>query len=323
MGKNLKIGVVFGGPSSEHEISIMTGRHVLQTLLENGYDAHQIYITTTGNWLLNNSSRAYDPAELCVQHDLMFNAMHGEFGEDGQLQQIFEHCNVPYTGSTVVASALAMNKVISREIFKNVGLVVPRAAAFSYDTFDIRSAIPEVMMVSAPPWLVKPASRGSSIGISLVQTYDKLLGAFEYAFSFDHNVLVEEYINGREVTCGVLDNFEGEKHYALHPLEIIPPPGRFFDSEVRYTGLAKQIPVSFFGEMLRKIKDTARTSHTALGCRQYSRTDMIVKGTKVYVLETNTLPGLTKESLLPRAAEISRVEFPKLLDHIIDQAIIS
>jgi D-alanine-D-alanine ligase len=323
MGKNLKIGVVMGGPSSEHEVSITSGRNVLRALREQSYAVNQIYVTPTGNWLLNNQGQAYDPIQLCGHHDVIFNAIHGEFGEDGHLQQIFDHSGVRYTGAGSAAASLAMNKIISRDVFKNSGLLVPRGVAFSKEGFNLHKAVPEVIALSSPPWIVKPASRGSSVGITVVPTYADLPEAFEYAFEFDDNVLAEEYVWGREVACAVLENFDGQKHFAMHPIEIIPPEGRIFDYETRYNGATKLLPVSFFGEMLKKIQDTARTAHKALGLRHYSQTDMIVNGTKVYVLETDAIPTLTDTSPFPVAARVSRIEFPQLVEHVIDQAVIS
>jgi len=322
MPRNLKIAVVMGGPSSEHDISILTGRNVLAALREFGHDARQVYVTPSGNWLLDNASEAHDPIDICSRHDVMFNAMHGEFGEDGQVQQIFEYCNVPYTGSGVAASVLAINKIISKDIFKNAGLLVPRAVAFRKSEFNPQESLHEVVRMSHAPWVVKPASRGSSVGVSIARTYPALYDAVEQAFSYDDSILVEEFITGREVTCGVLENFNNEKHHALHPLEIIPPEGRFFDYEVKYNGATQEVPAPFFGEMLRKIKDTAITAHTAVGCRHYSRTDMIISGTKVYTLEINTLPGLTKESLFPKAASLAKLDFPQLLDHLVNLALV-
>lgn len=321
MPKNLKIGVVMGGPSSEHDISILTGRKVLQALKESGHDAHQVYVTHTGEWLYDNTQVSHDPADICAWHDVMFNAMHGEYGEDGRVQQIFEHCKVPYTGSGVMASAIAINKVLSRKRFQEAGLLVARGIHMRTDEFDPETHLPLVVQMAPPPWVIKPASRGSSVGVSIVKNYNDLDDALARAFAYDHMALVEEFVPGREVTCGVLEDYAGERHHALHPIEIIPPEGRFFDYEVKYNGETREIPAPFFGGMLSKIKHTAVAAHQALGCRHYSRTDMIVQGTKVYVLETNTLPGLTSESLLPKAAAMSRLNFPGLLNHIIGLAI--
>ncbi len=318
MDRKLKIGVVMGGPSSEHDISLLTGRNVLKGLVEAGHDAHPVYIAENGNWFLGaKRGTAYDPVDVCGKFDVMFNATHGEYGEDGRLQQIFENCRIPFTGSGVAASALAMNKIISREIFMRTGLCVPQAIPIRADEFDPQKHMPQIHWMSAAPWVVKPASRGSSVGVSIAQTFPKLEEVIGYAFSFDKNILVEEYIQGREVTCGVLEDFGGERHYALHPVEITPPEGRFFDSQVKYDGSTQEVPAPFFGEMLRQIRSAATVAHTALGCRHYSRTDMIVKGTKIYVLEINTLPGLTSESLFPKAASWAKLEFPDLLDHLV------
>jgi D-alanine-D-alanine ligase len=317
----LKIGVVMGGPSSEHDISLMTGKNVAEHLRGLGHAVTQIYITKTGNWLLNNGSSAYDPIDVCNNHDMMFNAMHGEFGEDGQIQQIFDRCNVRYTGSGTTASALSMNKIITKQIFNKAGIITPRSLAFEREDIDIRRAMGMVHNMAAPPWVVKPASRGSSVGVTIAKTTPALVSALDHAFSYDSHILVEEFIKGREITCGVLEEFAGEPVHALHPLEIIPPAGKFFDYDVKYDGSTEEIPAPFFGEMLRNIKAQAVRAHSVLGCRHYSRTDMIIKGTRIYVLETNTLPGLTRESLFPKQAALAKLEFPQLLEHLVRLAI--
>ena len=311
-----------GGPSSEHDISLLTGRNVLKGLVEAGHYAHPVYIAESGNWFLGTRRGvAFDPVDVCGRFDVMFNATHGQYGEDGRLQQVFENCHVPFTGSGVAASALAMNKIISREIFMQAGLHVPRAIPIRADGFDPKKQMQEIHWMSAPPWVVKPASRGSSIGVSIAQTFPQLEEAISHAFSYDKNILVEEYIQGREITSGVLENFGGERHYALHPLEIIPPDGQLSYYQAKYDGSTKEVPAPFYGEMLRQIRSTAVTAHTILGCRHYSHTDMIIRGTKIYDLELNTLPGRTSESLFPRAASWAKLEFPNLLDHLVQLTI--
>ncbi|OGZ46588.1 MAG: hypothetical protein A3J55_02765 [Candidatus Ryanbacteria bacterium RIFCSPHIGHO2_02_FULL_45_17b] len=320
--RSLRVGVVMGGPSSEHDISLLTGRNVLIGLTQTGHNAHPVYIAENGNWFLGSKRGvAFDPIDICSKFDVMFNATHGEYGEDGRLSQVFEHCRVPFTGSGVAASALAMNKIISREIFMQAGLRVPRAVPIRADEFDPKKHMSQIHRMSAPPWVVKPASRGSSVGVSIAQTFQQLEEAIHHAFLYDKQILVEEYIQGKEITCGVLENVNGERHHALHPIEIIPPEGQFFDHQVKYDGSTKEMPAPFYGEMLRQIHSAAVTAHTALGCRHYSRTDMIVKGTKIYVLELNTLPGLTSESLFPKAARWAKLELPDLLDHLIQLAV--
>lgn len=322
MNSSLKIGVVMGGPSSEHDISLMTGKQVLNGLQEVGHDAHPVYIAPNEKWFLGmKRGVAYDPIDVCSRFDVMFNATHGEYGEDGRLQQIFENCHIPFTGSGVAASALSMNKIISREIFARAGLYIPRGIPIRADEFNPKKYIPQIHWMSAPPWVVKPASCGSSIGVSIAGSFPELEQAIEHAFSYDKNILVEEYILGREITCGILEDFEDIKLRALHPVEIIPPEGRFFDYKTKYDGSTKEIPAPFFGEMLRQVHTAAITAHTALGCRHYSRTDMIIKGTKIYVLEINTLPGLTAESLFPKAASWAKLEFPQLCDHLVRLAV--
>ena len=184
------------------------------------------------------------------------------------------------------------------------------------------------------PWVVKPASRGSSVGVSLVNNEKEFQLALEKAFQYDDFVLAEKYIKGREVTSGILENFQGEKYFVLPAVEIIPPSDKFFfDEQCKYDGTTQEIcPGRFNEKMTLIIQETARRAHLALGCRDYSRVDMIVAedgiyphtkdfGVGVYVLEVNTLPGLTDESLFPKAAAVIGLSFDRLLDHLLTLAL--
>jgi len=253
----------------------------------------------------------------------LFNGLHGYFGEDGKIQHIFESLKIPYTGSRVLASALAMNKVLSKEFFSKAGLKIPRAIIVKKEE-PAADAASRIFQSISPSWAVKPASGGSSIGVSIIHDFQKLAGAIENALSLDSAVIVEEFIKGKEVTCGILENFRNEEHYALPVIEIIPPSKKnFFDYESKYDGLTKEICPARVGIALkREIEEMARQAHKTLSCEGYSRTDMIVspKGA-VYLLEVNTLPGLTFESLLPKSASAIGLDFPNLIDHLINLAL--
>lgn len=247
--------------------------------------------------------------------------MHGEYGEDGTVQKILESHNIPHVGSDSLSSRIAMRKNIAKDIFKHAGLnVLPSRVIKNED--DEETIIPLIHKEFGPPFVVKPIGRGSSVGISIVRTLPELRSAVEKARKFDSTVMMERYIKGREATCGVLENFRGEKHYALPVIEIIPPKGRFFDYDCKYDGSTKEIcPGRFSKREITHIKDAAIRAHKALGCRHYSRTDMIVANDTVWVLETNTLPGFTAESLVPKAAKALGLSFPNLLDHLIGLAL--
>lgn len=314
----IRVGVLRGGPSAEHEISLKTGEAVLSGLPKK-YSGKDILLTKTGEWHFN--AKPSYPEKIFQSVDVVFNALHGEFGEDGKVQQLLETFKVPYTGSGVLASSLGMNKILSREAFANAGLNVPQAMAFSKsDGEHIGEFAHRVFKKIGPSWVVKPASSGSSIGVSIVHTFNNLIEAIEKAFGFDSKIIIEEYIKGSEATCGVIDNFRNQKIYSLPPIEIIPPAEQnFFNYEAKYSGEAKEIcPANFDSEIKNKIEEATKISHQALGCRHYSRADFrITPNGKVYILEVNILPGLTAESLLPKALNAVGSSYPEFLDHLI------
>ena len=315
----IRVGVLRGGPSAEHDVSLKTGENILSSL-PNKYLGIDIILDKVGKW--NFGGSPINPDELSERVDIIFNALHGEFGEDGKVQHILETIKVPYTGSGVVASAVAMNKVLSKEFFERAGFRIPQAVVIE-ENEPIEEAAHRVFRAIHPFWVVKPASGGSSIGVSIVKNFHDLIPAIERALNFDSTVLVEEYIPGREVTCGILDGFRNEKYYALPVIEIVPPAERsFFDYKCKYNGSSREIcPANLDPSLKREIEDIGRLAHKVLGCEGYSRADMIVSPKGIYLLEVNTLPGLTKESLVPRAADAVGLDFPQLLEHIIELAL--
>lgn len=317
--EKIRVGVLRGGPSSEHEVSLKTGENVLNFLPEK-YLGIDIVLGKNGQW--NFGGLVINPDELRHRVDIIFNALHGHFGEDGKVQHILDTIKVPYTGSGIVASSVAMNKVLSREFFARTGLKIP-AAVVVKNNEPIEEAARRVFQTIRPFWVVKPATGGSSIGVAIVHDFNDLIFAIKNAFNYSHTVLVEEYISGREVTCGILDNFRNERHYALPVVEIIPPPKRdFFDYECKYDGSSREIcPANLDPSLKREIEDISRLAHKVLGCSGYSRADMIASPKGVYLLEVNTLPGLTSESLVPKAANAVGLDFSHLLEHIIDLAL--
>jgi len=318
----MNIGVVMGGPSSEHDISIMTGLNVMRALAKNSrHSAVPIYITNGNAWLFGDQKEWLSPTEALARVDVVFNALHGEYGEDGTIQQIFDQHRMPYTGSGALASAIAMNKEMAQQILEKEGLLMPKSVVMGPSAADTRMALE----LSSPPWIVKPRSRGSSVGVSKVPYREALPEAFQKAYGVDSHLIVQEFISGREITCSVLEDASG-KPQALAPIEIVPPKDAdFFDYKVKYNGKTQEVcPAEFYGAMLASIQDTALRAHKALGLRHYSRTDMIIKpasatrrAPQIYVLEVNTLPGLTSESLFPKAARHAGMEFPELIEHLV------
>lgn len=298
-----RIGILMGGPSTEREISLKSGKAVYAALKESGIEAVVIDIETDsreGNIRLLKSKKI----------DCAFLALHGRFGEDGSIQQILTDIKMPYTGSGVSASRLAMDKVASREVFQEHGLQVPRCQAVHVNA-DWR-----LNYDFGFPLVVKPATHGSSIGLSIVDKQEYLEEAVNLAFSFDHRVIIEEYIEGREVTVGILEE------RPLPVIEILPKK-RFFDYEAKYqSGMTDYIaPAEIEKKLSRKIQDAAFLAHKLLGCAGCSRVDMILDRYNIpFVLEVNTIPGMTETSLLPKAAKIEGIGFSELCIKLIKLA---
>ncbi len=336
-----------GGPSSEHEVSLSTGQNVIENLDKTKYQPIAVKISKASKWFLDG--KPTNQADALRGQDFVFNALHGTFGEDGKIQAILEHAGVKYTGSGIAGSAIAMDKFHSREIFKLAGLNVPKTLKLKKGENYIARASFFVNKIVKLPVVVKPCSNGSSVGVRIVDDIGQLEKAVTAAFKVDKFVLLEEFIRGRELTCGVLDPvrsslaevqrtrdqvasetsngmdyFEGG---ALPVTEIIPIKNhKFFNYEAKYkTGHSNEITPAPLDEVLtKKAQDIAVRAHQVLGCSGYSRTDMILKqgnGT-IYVLETNTLPGLTNNSLLPKAARAAGLTFPELLDRIISSSLV-
>jgi D-alanine-D-alanine ligase len=306
MGK-LRLALIAGGKSSEREVSLKSGAQVYQALNKDKYDIRR-YDPLTDLERLVRDARELDAALII---------MHGRGGEDGSMQGLLDLLEIPYQGSGVLASALAMNKELSKAVYQLAGLQVPAALSFQRDK---APSPPEIKAKLGLPVVIKPVNEGSSIGISKAPTLEALKTGLAAAFALDNRVLVEEFIPGTEVTGGVLGNATLQ---ALPLVEIIPTDKYdFFDYEAKYLpGASHEIcPARLSPELTQRAQECALTAHQALGCRGYSRTDMIIRDQNIYVLETNTIPGMTATSLFPQGAKAAGIEFPDLLDTLITLA---
>jgi D-alanine-D-alanine ligase len=290
-----RIGVLMGGPSSEREVSLESGRNVLAALQSRGHDAVGVDWTRGGD--LGRLLR-----EAGVQ--VVWNALHGTYGEDGCVQGLCEILGLPYTGSGVLASALAMDKVASKRLFEVAGLLVPRWA---------------VAADLAAPWafglpcVVKPSCEGSSVGVSIVRDPAALPAALAAAAAGRGVVLCEEYIQGREVSVGILED------RPIGTVEIRPKSG-FYDYEAKYlrddTEYVCPAPVA--AEVTARLLAAGEAAHRALGCRSYSRVDFLVDaGGTAWLLEVNTLPGMTSHSLIPKMAAQTGIDYGALCERIL------
>ncbi len=305
--KKLTVALLSGGISSEREVSLKSGRQVYEALDKEKYNILRYDPKTDLSKLVADASRIN--AALII--------LHGPFGEDGTIQGLLDLLNIPYQGSGVLGSAIAMNKLAAKRLYEKAGLTVPPyVAVASQNPWDPTKWIDALGL----PLVVKPANAGSSVGVTIVRDPDRLKTALDAAFVHDATILLEQFIEGTELTGGVLGN---ETLEALPLIEIIPNPNfEFFDYTAKYTAGASQeiCPARISGDLTEKAKSCAVKAHQALFCRGYSRTDMILKGTDIYVLETNTIPGMTATSLLPQAAAKAGITFGALLDRLIDLA---
>jgi D-alanine-D-alanine ligase len=300
-----KVGVLFGGRSAEREVSIMSGTGVLQALQGKGIDAH-----------------AFDPAERSLaelaaeKFDRVFIALHGRYGEDGSLQGALEQLGIPYTGSGVMASAVAMDKITTKKIWLQHGLPTPKYAVLTPDT-----DLAQVAAGLELPLFVKPPHEGSTIGITKVTQAGELETAYGLAAQFDEEVLVEEFVAGRELTVTVLGR--GKTARALPIVEIVAPQGnydyqnKYFTDDTQYYCPAQLDAASTAG-----IQRIAVEAFNAIGCEGWARVDVLLRASdnKPFLLEANTAPGMTGHSLVPMAGRAIGLEYADLCVEILRSA---
>jgi len=301
-----RVGVLMGGSSSEREISLKSGKAVYTALVQAQIDAVAIDIVTED---LDENIALLRSYNL----DCAFITLHGRFGEDGIIQGILERLNLPYTASGVKSSQLAMDKIGSLEIFSQAGLSVPRSQFLERTAYQKEKVFINQLGL---PLVVKPANHGSSIGLSLVENLSQLPEAMELAFKFDQHIIIQEYISGRELTVGILDQT------ALPVIEIIPH-NKFFDFAAKYQDTLTEyiIPAVLDQQKALEVQQAALQAHKSLGCYGCSRVDFILaKDGGAYILEINTIPGMTSSSLLPKAAKIVGVDFTRLCLKLLELA---
>jgi len=306
--KKIRLALLAGGKSGEREVSLKGAEEVAKALDPQKYDV-----------------KRYDPAtdlaKLATESDRLdaaFILLHGPFGEDGTVQGFLDLLAIPYQGSGVLGSAIAMDKNLSKILYRNASLKVPEWYMASKEDIDNPS---KILGQLGLPMVIKPASQGSSLGMTIARSEDDIAEGLKKAFAIDRQVMVEEFIAGREITGGVIGN---DELTALPLVEIIPDDAyEFFDYEAKYRpGASQEIcPADLEEAITIRAQNYALAAHRALQLWGYSRTDMIVSGDDIYVLETNTIPGMTPTSLLPQGAAAAGLDFPALLDRLIQLAL--
>ncbi|MBF0565620.1 MAG: D-alanine--D-alanine ligase [Nitrospirae bacterium] len=311
----MKIAVLMGGVSSEREVSLRSGMAILNSLKDAGYDAVPI-----------DAGPDVAQSLLAINPGVALVALHGGWGENGSIQGLLEVLSIPYTGSGVLASAMAMDKFMSKVVFMQRGINVSPFVVLDADTHDVPVqsqkpvTVPRLMPWPKPwpmPWIVKPCAEGSSIGINVVRSDEQFGKAVAEAMSFGGKVLVEKFITGKEIQVGVL----GGK--VLGSVEI-RPSGEFYDYKSKYTSGCTQyvLPPSADAASMERVEDMSLKAYAALGCKGVARVDVILSGEgDVYVLEVNTLPGMTGLSLVPMIAQRAGYSFLALIEEILLDAI--
>ncbi len=308
------IGVVMGGPSAEREISLKSGQAVVRALDERGHRVVPLVLAPEETTREAVAARVHE-----AKCEVIFNALHGTFGEDGTIQQIAEALHLPYTGSGVEASRLAFDKWAMREHLTAVGLQLPPAVRLLRDEAELVKQQTAYFHHECWPFplIVKPVHQGSSKGVSLVTTPQALTPAIQEALQFDDALLLERHIAGREVTVAIFDE------QALPVIEI-RPRAAFFDFHSKYHAGATEylVPAPLDETTTLRLQQAALATHRALGCRHFSRVDLILDPAQVpYVLELNSVPGLTATSLVPMAAHACGCSFPELCEHMVAMAL--
>jgi len=317
----MRIAVLRGGPGDEHEVSLKSGSAVLECLSTNqevhDIDSVDIFIDRIGEWFIRGVPK--NPERTLAGADVVWNALHGMYGEDGGVQRTLDRIGIPHTGSGAYAAALSMNKAATKRVLEKAGVRTPRFVVLGVSP-TLPKEIISVFRSFPQPSVVKPVNSGSSVGVSIARSFGEFEKAIANAFHYAPHVLVEEFISGKEATCGVVDGFRGESHYVLPPVEIIPPrASSFFDYDAKYGGGSEErCPGNFSSSETKAIQNAARVAHTTLGLRHYSRSDFIVSPRGgVYFLEVNALPGTTGESLLPKALNAVGVSMNEFIGHIV------
>ncbi len=301
-----RVAVLLGGLSAEREVSVTSGTAVARALASRGYEVTQVAV---GRDLAVRLAR--------LKPDVAFNALHGRYGEDGAVQGLLEVMGIPYTGPGILTSALAMDKTMAKTVWRSLGLPTPRWTVV--ETVARRSsalAARGLPKLPGPlPLVVKPNSEGSSVGVTIVKRRSQLAAAVKLAGRSDRRVVIEEYVPGAEVTVGILDG------RPLGALEVVAK-GEFHSYEVKYTAGREEffMPARLPRATTDKVLELAAAAHAALGGGSYSRVDLRVDGRRPYLIELNSLPGLTALSYLPRIAQHVGMDYPDLCEAILDRA---
>ena len=327
-----KLGIIYGGMSTEHEVSIKSAKSVIENLDKEKYEIHPIYINQEGIWH-KKTEEIKNISQYLQTLDIVFPVLHGKYGEDGTIQGMLEVLKIPYVGCKVLASSIGMDKVYTKVIFEKAG--IPQAPyvyiqkqnntykiineSFEEDELEIE----KIIKILKFPMFVKPSNSGSSVGVEKVSNEEELKVAIKNAGEYDNKILVEQGIEGKEVECAILDCRTKGEIFASTVGEIIPAE-EFYSFDAKYNMPKSQtlIPAQIENKKIEEIRNLAIKAFKAIDGKGVSRVDFFIenKTNKIYINEINTMPGFTKISMYPKLFEAVGISYSQLLDTLIENA---
>ena len=346
--EKMKVGILYGGKSAEHEVSIQSAVNVVQAINKEKYEIVLIGIDRSGRWYLNNhedfsnisqkdmmkfkqrkreiavipgdsSNQLYNVAdnEYLDNIDVMFPVLHGPYGEDGTIQGLLKSIDLPFVGAGVAGSAVGMDKDIMKRLLRDGNIPIA-----DYLVYDCKKDIEfnKVKKKLGLPVFIKPANLGSSVGVTKIKNEEEFSKAVNQAFEFDRKIIVEEFIKGREIECSVI----GNKHPKASLPGEIQPEDEFYSYEAKYideSGAVLNIPAKLDVGLIEKVQELAVKSFNVLGCEGMARVDFFIRNNKVLVNEINTIPGFTKISMYPKLWENNGISYSSLIDKLLDLAL--
>ncbi|MEX0982144.1 MAG: D-alanine--D-alanine ligase [Bacteroidales bacterium] len=317
----MEIALLTGGNSSEYSISVKTGNEIQKWLVEAGYKSH-IVLVKGEEWHVKNGKElipfnrelfSFKNGKKNIKIDYVWNAIHGTPGENGLLQGYLDMKNIPYSSSGHLASAMTFNKYVAKTYLRQFGIMTAEAALILRDkTFDIDEIIENVGL----PCFVKPNNGGSSFGTTKVTQIEKMKSAIDKAFMEDNEVIIESFVKGREITCGLLKT---KKRELIFPLTEIIPKTEFFTFEAKYEGMADEItPAEIDEDLAKRCMQLSSEIYDYTHCKGIVRVDFIVRGNQIYFLELNTIPGMSKESIVPQQIRAMGIKVEEVLREVIE-----
>lgn len=311
----INVAILYGGPSGEHEVSVLSAKNILEHIDRSLFNVTEVCIAKDLTYQIDWTQYSEDGGimEILKRNiEVVFPLLHGSYGEDGVLQKKLEERKIAFVGSSSRVSSVTINKKKTNEILYDEGLLIPKSSIVTRERYWHECSY---------PLIVKPVDQGSSLGLFKFMSEKEYQGSLEKIFNNREQMLVQEFVEGREFTCGVI-----EKHNEVIPFvatEVIVTKGEMFDYDAKYTadGCKEITPANVDELLMKRIQEVSRRCHTVLGCKSVSRTDMILKGDDLYVLEINTMPGMTKTSFIPAQAEASGYSVRELISLLIHSAL--